>query len=205
MSLKRSSTFVAAPRIAAGDDRTHYDGLAMTLHWLTTLLVLTQFGLAQLWDLVPRAAAHLMIVAHMSFGIILMLVLVVRISWRLIPGHRVSAATVGWMGAVSQAVHRALYGLLATEMMLGFLLRWSDGKALSFFGLLIAPPFPPLSESAQDWVGDIHNWLAWIILAVAAGHAFAALFHHFVLHDGVLWRMLPGRRARQQTDLQSSD
>ena len=83
---------LAATRVAAGDDRTRYDDFAIALHWLTVLLVLAQFGLAELWGLAARPTRHVMIVTHTSFGILLTLVLVVRIAWRLTPGHRVRPA-----------------------------------------------------------------------------------------------------------------
>jgi cytochrome b561 len=195
MSVNAPSGLIAATRIAAGDDRTRYDGLAMTLHWLTVPLVLIQFGLAELWDFAPRPGRNLMIVAHMSFGIMLTLVLMLRVGWRLTPGHQVRDALSGWVEKASKAVHYLLYGLLAAEAVLGFLLRWSGNEAMSFFGLPIPPPFAPFSKPAHHLVGEAHNWIAWTIIILAAGHAFAALFHHFVLHDDVLWRMLPGRRA----------
>jgi cytochrome b561 len=197
MNAKVPPGLVAATRIAAGDDRTRYDDFSMILHWLTVLLVLTQFGLAELWDLPPRPEKHLMIVAHMSFGILLTLVLIVRIVWRVTPGHKVRAAAVGLIELASKAVHYLLYGLLAAEAVLGFLLRWSGHEAMSFFGLLIPPPFAPFSKPAHHLVGEAHDWIAWTIIILAAGHALAALFHHFVLHDDVLLRMLPGHRAAQ--------
>jgi hypothetical protein len=43
-------------------------------------------------------------------------------------------------------------------------------------------------------MGVAHEWIAWIIIVLATGHALAALFRHFVLRDDVLWRMLPGLR-----------
>ena len=183
----------AATRIAAGDDRTSYDGVAKALHWLTALLVLTQFGLAELWGFWPRPTRHLMIVAHMSFGILLTLVLAVRIAWRLMPGHQVRAAVSGWTEILAKAVHYLLYGLLATEAVLGYALRWSGGEAMSFFGVLIPPPFAPLSKPAHHLVGEVHNYVGWTIVLLAAGHAAAALFHHVALRDDVLRRMLPGR------------
>jgi cytochrome b561 len=36
---------------------------------------------------------------------------------------------------------------------------------------------------------DIHGYLAYGLFAVAGIHAQAALWHQFVLHDGVLRRM----------------
>lgn len=196
MALQSDRGLVTATRIAAGDDRTYYDGFAITLHWLTAGLVIAQFALAELWELTPRPTRHLMIVTHMSLGIILTVVLIVRVAWRLMPGHQVRAAEVGWVERASKAVHYLLYGLLAAEAVLGFVLRWSGNEAMSFFGLLIPPPFAPFSREAHRLVNELHEWIGWTIVIVAAGHALAALFHHYVLRDDVLRRMLPGYRAR---------
>ena len=96
------------------------------------------------------------------------------------------------MALTSKAVHYGLYGLLAAEAVPGFLLRWSGNQAMSFIGLLIPSPFAPFSKAAHRLMGTAHDWIAWTIILLAAGHALAALFRQFVLHDGVLWRMLPG-------------
>ncbi len=121
-----------ATRIAAGDDRTSYDRFAITLHWLTVALVLTQFALAETWGWFDRPARHLMIVAHMSFGIILSAVIVTRTLWRLFPGHRMPPAVSGWVELASKAVHYLLYAMLVSEAALGFILRWSGNEAMSF-------------------------------------------------------------------------
>ena len=198
MPVHATRDVVTATQIAVGDDRTRYDNVAIALHWLTVLLVLMQFALSQLWDFMPRSTKDLMIVVHMSFGIILAGVVAVRIAWRLIPGHQIASVVSGWVEIASKAVHYLLYALLASEAVLGFLLRWSGNEAMSFFGLPIPPPIAPFSKPAHELVGDIHAFVGWTIIVVAAGHAAAALFHHFVLRDDVLWRMLPGRHARQR-------
>lgn len=186
-----------ATRIAAGDDRVRYDAFAITLHWLVAFLVVTQFLLAEFWGFAAPPIRHSMIAAHMSFGILLTAVLLIRIAWRLTPGHRVRDAVEGWVEYASKGVHYLLYGLLVVQVALGFVLRWSGNEAMSFFGLLIPPPFAPFSKPAHELVGEAHNWIGWTIIILAGGHAGAALFHHFVLRDNVLWRMLPGLRARR--------
>jgi cytochrome b561 len=186
-----------ATRVAAGDDRVRYDSFAMLLHWTTAVLVLVLFVLAEFWDFASKATKGQMIVAHMSFGILLTLVLIVRIAWRLTPGHRVRDADTGLVELASKAVHYLLYVLLVVQAVLGYVLRWSGNEAMSFFGLQIPPPFAPFSKPAHQLVGDVHNWIGWTIVILAAGHAGAALFHHFVLRDDVLWRMVPGLRARR--------
>jgi cytochrome b561 len=186
----------AATRIAAGDDGTTYGRAAIFLHWLTALLVITQFALAQLWSLFGRPAHHVMVVAHMSLGMILAVVIVVRIIWRWMPGHQVSSLEVGMVRLASKAVHYLLYALLACEAVLGFILRWSGNEAMSFFGLLIPPPFTSVSKAGHHQVQNLHEWIGWLIVILAAGHAFAALYHHYVMKDRVLTRMFPLARPR---------
>ena len=192
MNVENESPFAAATRVLAGDDGTRYDDVAITLHWLTALLVLAQFALAELWGVFARPARHLMITTHMSFGIILTVVIVARILWRLVPGHQVKSCEIGWVRFASKGVHYILYVLLAFEAGLGFLFRWSGGEAMSFFGLQIPAPFPQWSRAAHHLVANLHDWIAWTIVVVALGHALAALYHHYVLKDRVLRRMLPG-------------
>ncbi|TFW05645.1 cytochrome b [Oxalobacteraceae bacterium OM1] len=186
----------SATRIAAGDDRTRYDTFSISLHWLTALLVIVQFVLAVTWGDFPRPTRHLMIVAHMSLGIVLTAVIAIRIVWRLTPGHAVPAATTGWVELASKAVHYLLYAMLAAEAVLGFVLRWSGNESMSFFGLLMTPPMEPFSKPMHRLMGEIHEWNGWAIVILAAGHAAAALYHHYVLRDGVLGRMLPSIRKR---------
>ncbi|HUN41571.1 MAG TPA: cytochrome b/b6 domain-containing protein [Acetobacteraceae bacterium] len=195
---------VEATRVAASDGRVRYDSFAMALHWTTAALVVLLFLLAELWGFAPRAIRREMIVAHMSFGVALTLVLVVRIGWRVTPGHRVQDATTGMVEMAAKTVHHLLYALLIAQVILGFVFRWSGNEALSFFGLQIPPPFAPFSKPAHRLVGDLHAWNAWIIIILAAGHAGAALFHHYILRDDVLGRMLPGIRARR-ADIQAAD
>jgi cytochrome b561 len=173
----------------------------MMLHWLTAVLVVLLFVLAKFWGFAARPTRQLMITAHMSFGILLTLVLIVRITWRLTPGHRVQDTTTGVVELASKAVHYLLYALLAAQAVLGFVLRWSGNEAMSFFGLPIPPPFAPFSKASHALVGDAHNWIGWTIIFLSGGHAAAALLHHFVLRDDVLWRMMPGLRAHRAETL----
>jgi len=119
-----------------------------------------------------------------------------RLFWRATSGRRLDHGS-GLLDRAAQAGHHLLYGLLAAEVALGFLFRWSGHSPLSFFGLIIASPFAPLSRSAHALIGQTHDLVAWIIIVIALGHACAALFHHYVMRDGVLRRMLPGLSPHQ--------
>jgi cytochrome b561 len=191
------SEFDRATRIAAGDDGATYDGVAIALHWATAVLVVLQFALGQTWDWFPRATKHLMIVTHMSFGIVLTVVVVARVLWRFVLGHHARPLESGLVRIASTTVHYLFYALLATQAVLGFLSRWEGNEAMSFFGLKIPSPFIGAGHEVADQIQDIHNWVGWTIIVLAAGHAAAALYHHYALHDRVLGRMFPPARKSE--------
>jgi len=117
-------------------------------------------------------------------------VIVARLVWRLIPGHQVAALEVGWMRIASKAVHYLLYALVTVEVALGFTVEWARGRPVSFFGLGIPGPFAAFPRPLRRELLDIHSWVAWAIIVLAGLHAAAALYHHYVLKDRVLIRML---------------
>lgn len=189
------TSFDTATRIAAGDDGTNYDNVAIGLHWMTAFLVIANFALAQTWDWFGKPVKGLMEDTHMSFGVVLTAVIVVRLIWRWLPGHQVSSIEAGWMRIASKTTHYLLYLLLVAEAGLGFAFRWGAGRPMEFFGLGIPPLIGEMARPLRRQLREFHEWIGWTIIIIAAIHAAAALYHHYVLKDRVLKRMLPGRSS----------
>lgn len=187
--------FDQATRVAATATRSVYDTTSIVLHWSTVALVLALFVLSQTWGFFARPTRHLLIVAHMSFGIVLSVVIAARIAWRIMPRHQVEPVVAGWVERASKTVQVLLYLLLVAQAILGYVIRWAGNEAMSFFGLLIPPPFAEFSRPMRHLLTGAHEWIGWAIVIIALGHASAALYHHYVLRDNVLRRMLPGRRG----------
>jgi cytochrome b561 len=184
--------FDAATRIAAGDDGSRYDGIAILLHWATALLVVCNFALAETWDWFAKPAKQFMEATHMSFGVLLAAVVVARIAWRFVPGRALPSLEAGWMRLASKATHYLLYALLMTEAALGFAFRWGAARPMAFFGSSIPPLTGELARPLRHQLRELHEWIGWTIIILALVHALAAFYHHYVLKDRVLARMLPG-------------
>jgi cytochrome b561 len=188
------TAFDTATRIAAGDDGSTYDNVAISLHWATAFLVIANFALSQTWDWFAKPTKGLMEDTHMSFGVLLTAVIVARLVWRLIPGHQVSSLEAGWVRLASKGTHCLLYALLVAEAVLGFTFRWGAGRPMSFFGLGIPPMIGEIAKPLRHQLREFHEWIGWAIIVIALVHALAALYHHYVLKDRVLRRMLPASR-----------
>jgi cytochrome b561 len=197
MTTTHPTSFDTATRILAGDDGTNYDNVAIALHWATALLVVVQFVSAVTWDYFSQGTRETMESLHISLGVLLAAVIVARIAWRLIPGHQLSPLHAGWIRKASKAMHYLLYVLLVVQVGLGFAFRWAQGHAVEFFGLFGIPgPYGALDRATRHTLHDLHEYTGWAIIILAGAHAAAALFHHYVLKDRVLRRMLPGARSK---------
>ena len=64
---------------------------------------------------------------------------------------------------------------------------------ISFFDLFTIPAWEK-NEAFAGIMNQGHTILAYILIAAICLHVGAALYHHFVMKDDVLKRMLPGRK-----------
>ena len=189
--------------VAGGGDRVRYDPPAMTLHWLTALLVLTLWALAQAWGFLQHGTPprHELQALHVSLGLVLIVVLALRIGWRAGPSRRLPPAATGAAELAARAMHYLLYALLLAEVALGLGFRWAGPDPLGFFGLFTIPAPFALTQQQGRTIAELHQWIGDSIVALAALHALAALFHHLWLRDDTLLRMLPGRGGTDRLNL----
>jgi cytochrome b561 len=173
---------------------SRYGIVAVALHWLTVAFVVTAWFLGTFHDVLPRGSARsLGLFVHMSAGLSVVALLVLRIPWRLFDRPPPLEATLlgVWAARVAQLTHLALYALLIATPAAGITLRFALGGALPMFGIAeIASPWARHRAFAIA-VKDIHEMLANVLMITAALHAAAALAHHWILRDRTLTRMSP--------------
>ena len=99
-----------------------------------------------------------------------------------------------WQNLISVAMHLALYAFLIGMPLLGWLTLSAAGKPIPFFGLEL-PAIWPLDKDFAGTLKDLHETIGEIGYYLIGAHALGALFHHYVVRDNTLLRMLPGRSA----------
>ncbi|RKT13913.1 cytochrome b561 [Paraburkholderia sp. RAU2J] len=171
--------------------RPAYDAVARTLHWLTVLLVATQFVIGWTMPDVHKDTQPVNLIAwHLGVGATLVAVMVLRVFWRLTHWPTPDQLPLP-LSVVSRITHVLLYVALVLVPLLGWINASSRGWTVRLLGVV---PYPALSEPGSAFgheMGDVHGILAWVLFALIGLHVVAALFHRFVLKDHVLQRMLP--------------
>lgn len=170
-----------------------YSGTAKFLHWLIFVLLAAQFAIAWTMPHMRRdTQPDTLINLHFSIGVLILIVVVLRLAWRVF--HGAPAPLDGlppWQTQSARLVHALLYVLLFAVPILGWINASWRGLPVALFGLEM-PKLVETRDAKWGWTGDVHGLLAnYVMLAVVAIHAAAALYHYFIRRDGVLQRMLP--------------
>jgi len=171
-----------------------YGAVPQAVHWVTVILVAVAWTLGLFGDDLPKGAPRdAGLFVHISAGLAVIALLVVRVAWNLVdPPPPAGPTTLGaWSVHLGKVTHYLLYVLLTAVPVAGVVLQFARGDAIPVFGLAeIASPW--LKDRAfSDNVEEVHEVLAHTLMVVAGLHAAAALIHHWVLRDGTLGRMLP--------------
>jgi cytochrome b561 len=179
----------ASPDRPIGDVR--YDRVALALHWIMAVLIVVVFGLALTVDVFPRSLKPVIVEAHKDLGVAILLLIALRGAWRLT--HRPPEADAS-MGALMRRAaglgHLALYALMVAVPLIGIAYTFWRGQGLHLGIIDIASPFEANRPVARQW-REVHEFSAYALIGLAGLHAAMALFHHHVLRDGTLRRMLP--------------
>jgi cytochrome b561 len=168
--------------------------------------VLAQFASAWLHTLAEVRQsdfAPVLLQIQRSIGVTIWVVTALRLAWRLMGAGLPPFATH------MTKLHRAtvklsefgLYVLLVGQPVTGLLTTPVGGRPFDLF-FWHFPPIMPRDEMLQAALHFSHELGAWVLAALAGGHAPLALFHHFVLRDDVLERMAPViAKARPKQEL----
>jgi cytochrome b561 len=172
-----------------------YGSVAQFLHWVIVALLIVQVTLGKIGHELPVGIERLaMMSRHKSVGITILGIAVIRLAWRWIDRPPALPPMPRWQELAARLNHWALYALLFALPLTGWLMSSAANRPVSWFGLVQLPDFIAPDEGLEEALEETHETLVNVLFALAGLHVAAALKHQFVDRNGLLFRMLPGRR-----------
>lgn len=164
----------------------------IAVHWITLILMIAVYALIELREFYPKGSPprEAMKTWHNMVGLLILAVVAVRIVVRFrrqLPPIQPTPPI--WQRYLAEAMHLTLYGFLVVMPILGWLTLSAKGKVVPFFGVELPALLGP-DKSLVDQLEGIHKVIGNLGYFLIAGHAGAALFHHYLLRDNALIRML---------------
>ncbi|PDT80978.1 cytochrome b [Sinorhizobium sp. BJ1] len=170
--------------------------VTIVLHWTIALLILglMLIGFVMRRTEIDPALQFSLYQWHKSFGFTAFGLALLRTIWWL--AERTPPPVPG-LRPLEHAAARETHRMLIILGLLTPLAGWAVASASTlnipsfYFDILVIPHLPlPQSESSEAFWAFAHALLAYVMLALVAIHAAAALYHQFVRGDAVLIRML---------------
>lgn len=175
-----------------------YGTTARLFHWITAVMVLATIpvGAIMVRDGLARPTQDLLFIFHKNTGTILLLLILLRLVWRLLnPPPPLPASVPGWQATVSKAVHLGLYTMLLFMTVTGFVRVSAGGFPIELLDWLGVPRLPR-NDSLAETASTLHFYGKFVLVALVLLHVSGAVFHGLVKRDGVFTRMWPPLRPR---------
>lgn len=172
---------------------SRYGALSIGLHWLMLLLLATVYACIELREIYPKGSEprEALKAWHFMLGLSVLALVSLRLLLRLVvPTPRIEPAPASWQLRLAGLMHLALYGLMIGMPFGGWLILSAADKPVPFFGWEL-PPLTGPDKPLAELVKEIHETAGVAGYWLIAGHALAGLFHHYVIRDNTLRRMLP--------------
>ncbi|TJX73183.1 MAG: cytochrome b [Mesorhizobium sp.] len=179
------------------------------LHWLTAIALAAQIAIAFGPMNGPDMATMNWLPLHMSIGVTILAIIVLRLCWRVFtkaPARHASRP----VRSATAFFHLFLYVTILAVLATG----WLGYRPMPFmpparlFGNVPVPLAPSVGTLSARGFALVHAKLVWILLGLVGVHILGALVHFTLLRDGVMESMVFGQSnaaSREQKAASAAD
>jgi len=170
-----------------------YPALTRLLHWIVGLMAIATIpiGVVMLQEGLARSTQNLLFILHKNGGVIILLLVALRIAWRLgTPSPALPASVPDWQAKAARASQVALYTLLVVMAVSGYVRVRAGGFPVEMLDALGLPTLVPRSDALAETAKSIHATVRFPLVALMLLHIAAGL-KHAVARDGVFSHIWP--------------
>ncbi len=184
-----------------------YGSVAKFFHWAVAFLIIGMIAVGLIMANMENSPDRFKLIAlHKEFGVVVLILACMRLGWKILdvsPLFPESMDKISRLGA--KLVHSMLYILMFAMPITGWLMSSAAGFQVSFFGLFLLPNIASADKEFGHSMAELHEILAWILIALITLHVLAALLHHFYYKDNILLRMLPNFKGKSNAENTGTD
>lgn len=173
-----------------------WGGVTQLFHWGMLLILIAQYTVAYAMINLPEGSPQVPVLFtwHKQTGLTLFLLVFLRLWWReRNPVPADTKVSPPWDRLISKVNIFILYLIMFTLPFSGLLMSILGGHSVSYFGLFTISAVMEGPNFYAKTFNTGHIWLSLSLYIFVGFHILGALYHHFVLKDNVLLRILPQR------------
>lgn len=173
------------------NSKNTYGWMTKLLHWsmgITIIgLIIAGFVMTNMENSPEKFQIYAL---HKATGVMILSLFFVRIIWRLTnPVVQLPKSVPKLIFILSRLGHAGLYFFMFAMPFSGVMMSLFGGYDISIYNLFTIQSFEKNPQLAGLFY-QFHMVSAWLLAGLIIAHISGALFHHFILKDEVLKRML---------------
>jgi cytochrome b561 len=178
-----------------------YGSIAKLFHWLMAILIIGLIIIGLIMADMDTSPDKLKLIGnHKAIGIIVLFLAVLRLVWKMRNQSPLMPNSLKqWQMKAAKGAHLLLYFFMFAMPLSGWAMSSAAGYPVSVFGLFTMPSLIEPSNELREFFGEMHEIMAFGLIATITLHVGAALQHHFIYKDNILRRMLPYGRLKDDT------
>lgn len=181
------------PMTAATSLPLKYSAPTRILHWVSGIMILATLpvGVLMLQDGLVRPTQNLLFILHKNAGVIILLLIVLRLVWRLVtPTPALPPSVPRWQARAAKGVQAGLYTLVLVMAVSGYVRVRAGGFPIEMLDAIGVPPLVPRSDTLAATAKAIHANARFALAALIVLHIGAAM-RHLIARDGVFDSIWP--------------
>lgn len=170
-----------------------YGTVTIALHWIMLVLLIAVVAFMELRGIFPKGSVprEAMKTLHYTTGLVVLALAWLRLA-AYFAGHPPAIAPLppAWQRLLANLVKAGLYLIMLGMPLVGWALLGADGESLVLFGWQLPSLVGPDHALAEN-LEELHEAGASLAYLLVGLHVLAALFHHHIMGDNTLRRILP--------------
>src|SRR5215813_437205 len=152
------------------NDRNAYGWVALTLHWLAAIGVLTMLftgfaaGFAE--DQHDRSRHMQLMGVHYAVGVSFFIIFVLRIASHYVQKAPIEPDQSGLLRFVARATHNLLLLMIAVQIVSGPLMIWSRARPINAGFISIPSPFAVRADNIHEIADVMHTIGRWSLVVL---------------------------------------
>ncbi|MET1415279.1 cytochrome b [Roseibium sp. HPY-6] len=188
---------------------TGYGRVAIAFHWTMAILIIGMLAFGLYMTTLPPTdpATFQLFQLHKSIGFIVLTLAILRLVWRLLnPSPKLPEGMHPLEKLAAHLGHIGLYALIFAMPITGWFMVSASpwGIPTVLFNIQPIPHLPVpealgTKEQAEAFFKLLHEYGAYLLIALVVVHVAAAMKHHFIARDDTLKRMVSTKPARSES------
>ena len=170
-----------------------YSYRSKVMHAIVALIIIGLLIIGSLLTYIPEAYQDQAYMLHKSFGLLVLMLMLLRIGFILRDGRpKLPASVSTWEKVLARGVQYLLYIVLLAMPISGWVMSVAANYIPQFFDLFpMDLPFVPKDKALASNFSSVHYYLAWLIFGLLILHFLGNIKHYFYDKDklvSTMWR-----------------